>query len=181
MARFRRRGISLIEIMLATLIMAFAMFPIAGMMGYGIKGNQKDFRGIQAIQLAEAKLNKIMVLDFAQLPNGSEITTDITSGAQILVPLGSETIGQDVFGAVLTSELINSAFDYYYVDLNNTNPSPYVATEPASWFFRAADTPLSLTGTDRRLRRLRLRVEWLEPWGVVRNVELTTYKADLRD
>lgn len=181
MSRSSQRGISLIEIMLATLIMAFAMFPVAGMMGYGIKGNQKDFRAIQAIQLAEAKLNKIMVLDFAQLPNGTNISADITSGTQVLVPLGSETIGQDVFGAILTSELIDSKFDYFYVDLNNTNPAAYVATDPATWFFRAADDPMELTGTDRRLRRLRLRVEWREPAGVVRNVELMTYKADLRD
>ena len=182
MPLIKNYGTSLVEVILATGIMAFAMIPIAGMMGYGIKGNQKDFRAVQAIQLAEARLNQVMAIDFQMIPDGNDITDDISSGSQVVVPLGPETIGQAGYEVHLESSLVDSSFDFYWVDLNPSLPNPpYVATDPATWVFIRDPTAKTLAGSDRRLRRLKITVAWKEPTNQDRKIELLSYKADLSD
>ena len=49
--KFLKRGITLIEIVMAMLIMASVMIPVASIMGYGGRATVKDARRIAAIQL----------------------------------------------------------------------------------------------------------------------------------
>lgn len=124
-------GISLIELMLSVIIMACAMIPIAGIMGYGFRGTQRDHRQIRAIQLCQERLNQVMGIPFARLVSTS---SPISSGTEVLVPLGPVTIDGTNYTASLQVSNKPVNFTYRTVDINNaaytgpdTLPYPWIA------------------------------------------------------
>lgn len=67
------RGVTLLEIMMALLIMSSAMIPIASLMGYGGRATSKDARRIVAIQTLEKTLRQLLVEPYDEIPTGKAL------------------------------------------------------------------------------------------------------------
>ena len=82
-ARGSRSGISLVEIMLAFLILCTAAFSAAGVISFGHRGTTADFRQGDALQILVDRLNRLSALPFARLDSflvsaGSDDTRSTT-------------------------------------------------------------------------------------------------------
>ena len=63
----KKTGISLVEIMLAFMILCTAAFSAAGVISFGHRGTTADFRQGEAMQILVDRLNKFSTLPFAKL------------------------------------------------------------------------------------------------------------------
>ncbi|MFZ2957313.1 MAG: hypothetical protein WA705_10525 [Candidatus Ozemobacteraceae bacterium] len=168
----RSKGISLLEIMLATCILAFSMIPVAGMIGFGFRETQRDDRQVKAIQLCQATLNQAMGTDYSQLTLGTAVTS-ISSGAAVLVRLGA----MNVEGATYTVRLIvadkSLSFKMQTVDVNQPGYSP---ATPSTWVFSAAP---NISIPSNGAYQITAEVSWTEH-GVPQTVALSSFKANLQ-
>ncbi len=177
----QRRGLTLTEILLATMIMAFAMLPTLGILGRGHLGTKQDFRRIEAIHFAETTMNEALKLPYRQLPVGNHTST-LTS-ASGSVPLGSLVSAQGyTFDAALSVTNFPVTFSYQPVDLNRAD---FDFNNPALWQFLASTSTSGVFdgGGPKRpilMKHLRVTVSWAEPNGA-RPVplEVISWKADL--
>lgn len=60
-------GVTLIEIMLAFLILVTAAFSAAGVISFGHRGTVADFRQVEAMQIMVDRMNKLMNMPYASL------------------------------------------------------------------------------------------------------------------
>ncbi|OQA07115.1 MAG: hypothetical protein BWY66_01527 [bacterium ADurb.Bin374] len=179
--RSAKQGVTLLEILIATMILAFAMIPIAGVLGYGHAGTRKDFRRVEAIHLAETAMNEALKLPYAQLVTGAHVSSLVAGSGT--VALGTVTTSQNNsydLSLQVTDEPIS--FEYQPVDLND---AAYASSTPTTWQFQApVDTGAVFDGTNARrpimLKRLNMVVRWSEQGGVATpEIQLLSMKANL--
>ncbi len=166
-----RAGLSLIEILIACIILAFAMIPIAAMMGSGFRGTMRDSRQIKALQLCQARLNQCHNVPFDRL-----VTTasNITSGTTVLLNLGPENIDNTVYTVDLVVADVPVNFSFQSVDVNQPG---YNKDVPTSWVFQGAQT---LSIPVNAARRATVRVSWTERPGVPQQqVSFSTFRVNL--
>lgn len=167
-----KSGLSLLEVLFATGILAVAMIPIAGVMGYGIRGTQRDSRQIRAMQICQARLNQVMKANFNDVPLGSNTANIIVDG-QTIVNLENETLDGTTYSTSL--EVTNIGVEFSYRSINLNNPS-YNPDDPSTYeFLRDASR---LTINNNAARRVTIRVSWVEGQGIVQNVQLTSFIAN---
>lgn len=175
------RGVTLLEILMATMILAFAMIPIAGIIGYGHAGTRKDFRRVEAIHLAESAMNEALKLPYSQIPTGTHNTP--LAAASGTVTLGAVTTPQNstyTLSLVVADEPIS--FEYQPVDLNDP---AYASSTPSTWQFLApVNTSAIFDGSSAKrpimLKRLSMTVTWTEAGGSTPpGIQLVSMKANL--
>ena len=165
-----RLGMSLLEILIACIILAFSMIPIAAMIGAGFRGTARDNRQIKAIQLCQARLNQCQAVPFSSL-----VTTgvDITSGTVLLLDLGLQTIDNVPFTVDLQVADHPVNFTFQAVDINQPG---YDRNTPTTWVFLNNQT-LSIPAN--AARRVTIRVTWTENPNVPQQVvSMTTFRAN---
>ena len=167
-----KSGLSLLEVLFAAGILAVAMIPIAGVMGYGIRGTQRDSRQIRAMQICQARLNQVMKANFNDVPLGLT-TANIEVGGQTIVNLGGETLDGTTYSTSL--EVTNIGVNFSYRSINLNNPS-YNPEDPSSFEFLAGTSNLAIA--NNAARRVTIRVSWVEGRGIVQNVQLTSFIAN---
>lgn len=178
-----KSGITLTEIMLATILMAVAILPIVGVFSQGHKMTQKDMRRIDAIHVAESSMNKLLKLPFDQVPTGTHNSN--LAAASGTVPLGNIS-GTGV--ATYTVQLVVSdypiTFAYHPVDLNDSSYDP---NNSETWKFLGEATDGAVfDGSDKyhpiMVKQYDLTVSWTEPNNVQPPpVEVSTLKANLEE
>ena len=179
----RREGMSLLEILFATIILATALIPIASMIGFGFKGTMKDYRNLTALQLLESTMNQVLAADYDRIPPGSQTSTlalDATDACAIL-PLGLVASAGYAFTVSLGVTDVNMTFSYQPL---NYEAVGYIASNPATWQFDPVQT-ISLNQASglyaRRVRRVVGVVEWNEPnAGILRSVRAVTFKVKMK-
>jgi len=143
------------------------MIPIAGLMGYGGKATLKDARRITAIQMLDKTMRSLLSEPFNEIPIGNNIVksfNNITLG-DVSVPNGV------VYSVKLTSQHINTAFDYKTV---NVHTEKFNDTNPLSTDFGSDET---LTLNDSVLK-LSLTVSWTEEKSKEVQVSAITFRAN---
>lgn len=142
--RSKTAGMSLVEIMLAFLILCTAAFSAAGVISFGHRGTQVDFRQGEAMQLLVDRLSKLSSLPYAKLDsflsaagaNEYEFSNDIEG-----IPLGDEIkIEKHSYKIHATLKRQIITFDSL-MELSFPNPA-YHAASPSTWIFsdRPAET-----------------------------------------
>lgn len=175
-----RCGVSLLEIIIACMITAFAMIPIAAIMGTGHRGTQKDFRRVEAIHFAQGAMNEALKLPFQQLSEGTYTTTLVAASGS--VRLGSIQTQIGSYSVQLRVTPFPITFRYQPVDINAAG---YVASDPVTWtFLPETDAGGIFDGSSAlrpiMLRRVHVTVTWKEPNNVVPPpIELVSLKANL--
>ncbi|MBF0542967.1 MAG: hypothetical protein HQM08_00970 [Candidatus Riflebacteria bacterium] len=170
---------NLLEILIATIIMAFSMIPIAGIMGKGHEGTEKDFRRTEAIHIAETAMNEALKLPYNQVPIGSLTSDWVAASGTVRLGTVKGTYSYQV-SLNVTNEAIS--FSYCPVDLNNAAYNP---DDSSTWVFSNSTNSGALFdgGSLYRpflLKRYEINVSWVEPSGVQPpTIVLVTSKANL--
>lgn len=176
-----RLGITLIEIILAVGILAFALIPIAGVIGQGLKGTQKNYRDILGVQLIEGVLNQAVSARYEDIPVGNAQVNDITLSNGGVIDLGSINKNVNTYNVSLTVREVNVSFKYQPIKIGESTFNP---NDTLTWQFDV-DHTLSLDGSSaakaRRVKEIIAAVQWQEPNGVNKNYRLKSYLARLED
>lgn len=184
------RGVTMIEIMFAFLVMAVATLAASGLLSFGHRNTSKDFRMLAATQILTDRMNQLLEVSFA------------THSAELDPPETPKTFGPGAgnyqgikygptsyeragdYRVEFTLEHIPLQFQIRPFQLS----SDYDPGIASSYHFAAAvDATLGqFTSNDRtsrnfyRLIRISVTVRWTEPNGVARRVDAVSFKADLQ-
>lgn len=74
------KGVTLIEITVATLILAGVMIPISSLMGFGSKATIKDAKRIAAIQILDKTMRQILAEPYEELAKITKSTEFLLDG-----------------------------------------------------------------------------------------------------
>ncbi len=166
--KFTKTGVTLVEIVIALLIMTSVMIPIASIMGYGGRATQKDARRIVAIQLLDRTMRNILQEDFGPIPIGNDIIAPF--GAVVLGNITSEE--GTIYSVILNSEFISPA-DFAFQGINVNSPT-FKSDEPVAADFLAAED-LTL---DNCIKQVRVTIRWMEQQNLPVEVSAISYRAD---
>lgn len=184
MSGISRRGLTLTEVLLATIILAMCMIPIASLIGFGYRGTTKDFRHITAIHLTEGTLNQVMAASYTRIvaTGGSYSGTSINLGDST-IPLGTIATAGANYSVRLRVDEIDAEFGYQPILVQQPG---FVASNPATWVFGAKAT-LKFDGTNaslpHKVKKVWCETTWTEPQAgaPTRLVRMFSYKVNLED
>ncbi len=161
-------GVTLLEIMIALLIMTSAMIPVASLMGYGGRATSKDARRIVAIQTLDKTLRQLLNEPFAEIPVGAGIKKTFNK-----VELGAiKTQAGYGYDVELSSRYISPVtFSYQSVKVNLPSFKP---DAPLASDFAPTET-ISLTNC---IIELIVKVSWKEQQNLTVDVSAMTYRAN---
>ncbi|HEY9069159.1 MAG TPA: hypothetical protein VIV61_02825 [Candidatus Ozemobacteraceae bacterium] len=181
-ARKARIGTTLIELILAFLILVIALLSVSGLISFGHRGTQKDFRMVQGIQLLEDTMNRFLVASCSQLLTSLPGTTPVTFTAPLLgIPLGPIRVGSTDYAVSATLVKQSVSFSTCELDIT-TSPPEYNRNSPATWRFSAAtDRNGRFDGLalPHRVVKIHVVVGWTETLhNVQRRVEAVSFAVD---
>jgi hypothetical protein len=133
-----KSGISLIEIMLAFLILCLATFAAAGTISFGHRGTEADFRQGEALQILVDRLNRLSSLPFSRLDSflqaagADEFTfSDPLEGIEL-----GESVRIDKHSYRIRATLKRQPVVFNsLMELDFPNPA-YPPAAPSTWIFR---------------------------------------------
>lgn len=175
----QKNGVTLIEIMLAMVILAMAFIPIMGVMGTSVKATDKDNRTIKAIEMCQKKLNKALQFPFkSQLtpPVGGSFTfggvaSETKKAGNIFLQLGPNTTEDGFkFITTLTTEDIGVNFHVPVYDPLAKEQNP---NNPAMWGWGTADQVIPYTGV---FTKYTMKIQWKDA-GNNKFYTLVSFKA----
>ena len=77
-AAHKEKGFTLVEILIALTIFAIGILGVASMQVWGLRGNASAIWHSQAATFAADRIEKLMMVDYADLADGEEIQGDYT-------------------------------------------------------------------------------------------------------
>lgn len=173
MSPVARGGITLIEIMIATIILATALIPVCSIMGYGAKTTQKDFVTIEAIQLLEKTGNALVQQPFQFIPTGTLTSYPAPPAGFPPVVLGTVTgrfntaFAVSVDSSLLPISLAVRPVKVFTAGFNESAP-------------RNSDfDPAMAENFPDQVKKLVINIAWTEPGGSNRRIQAVTYRARL--
>ena len=187
-----RRGVTLIEIVFAFLILVIAALGASGIISYGHRGTQKDFREVEAIQLLGDRMNQVLAIPFEDLDPLLTFGDQATFSATLFgatpqeVVLGPIVQGPRTYTAEVSLQRQPVILGFCPINIpNSPNYLPGVAT---SWNFDALNTDLGrFDGSDAvvhpfKTLKVIVRVSWNEPvvTAPTREYFVVSFVTDLR-
>ena len=187
--RVDKKGVSLIEIMMAFGILIISILSISGLVSYGHRGTEKDFRNVQAIQILEEKMNQLLAASFIKISD--EVMAGATSitinkvlfpGTGHEIALGKMTVEKTQFDVTANLEKIAISFGVRPLEIDNS----YEFAKVETYKFGALTSTLArFDGSNNNKNRYRvikviMRVQWTEPIvNVNKQVEAVSFMVDL--
>lgn len=164
----KSKGVTLLEIMIALLIMTSAMIPIASLMGYGGRATSKDARRIVAIQTLDKTLRQLLNEPFTEIPVGSGIKKTFNK-----VELGTvKTQAGYEYDVEMSSRYIspvNFSYQNVKVNLPSFKPEAPLASDFA---------PVEILSLTNCVLELIVKVSWKEQQNLTVDVSAMTYRAN---
>jgi Tfp pilus assembly protein PilV len=184
-----KSGMSLIEIMIAFAILVVSAFSISGLISFGHRGTEKDFRSVLAIQLLEEKLNLFLSTSFNKVSDevmsgATKMNVDKTlfSGTTHEIQLGSITEGKTNYQVSATLEKIPVSFGVRPLEIDQS----YEFAKVETYRFGALNNKLarfdgSNNGKNRyRVIKVTMMVKWTEPVvNVEKQIQAVSFLVDL--
>lgn len=185
----QKAGVSLLEIMIAFTILVLAMLSISGLISFGHRGTEKDFRSVLAIQLLEKKLNQLLAISFTkvadEMMSGTDkLTVDATqfTGTPYEIVMGNVTEHKTSYEVTAVLEKIPVSFSVRPLEIDNN----YEFAKVETYKFGAITSSLARfdgsNATKNRFRviKAQMTVKWMEPIvNVERKVEAVSFLVDL--
>jgi len=182
------RGVTLVELMLAMLILAGVTLSVSGLMSYGHRTTQKDFRQVIALQMLTDRMNQLLIVPYASLSaaltNSPQTFSNTTvAGVDLLTTIPTQA-QQTAYTFTLVLTRIPVTFGVQPIDVAVSSPD-FVKDQPSSWRFAAySETNGIMDGSavDRPFKviKVHLRISWREPIQQVdRLYELVSFNVDL--
>ncbi|MBU1108026.1 MAG: hypothetical protein KKB51_15240 [Candidatus Riflebacteria bacterium] len=187
--RIDNKGVSLIEIMMAFCILIVAILSISGLVSYGHRGTEKDFRSVQAMQILEEKMNQLLAASFSKVSDEVMAGTTKLSISKVLFPgtgheiaLGKTTAFKTEFNVTAELEKISVSFGIRPIEIDNN----YEFAKVETYKFGALTSALAkFDGSNNKKNRYRvikaiMRVQWTEPIvNADKQIEAVSFIVDL--
>jgi len=177
-----KAGTTLIELILAFLILVIAILSVSGLISFGHRGTQKDFRMVQGIQLLQDTMNRFLVASSTQLLAAVPGTTPATfTTAVVGIPLGKTQVGTTEYSvsAVLSRQTVS--FSTRELDIV-TSPPDYDKNDPSTWRFSASTNrngQFDGVSLPHRVMKIQVIVEWTEMLqNMKRRVDAVSFAVD---
>ncbi|MFZ2960609.1 MAG: prepilin-type N-terminal cleavage/methylation domain-containing protein [Candidatus Ozemobacteraceae bacterium] len=184
----RRDGLTLLEVLIAFLILVISVLAVSGLISHGHRGTQKDFRMVSALHLLSAHMNYILTIPYASL--SSRITAEPTlfsndnaSGASLWgAPYGlASSTKWGVYN--VDYNLRHQALTFGLIPIDIPGSTNYVVNVATSFVFGAPMTAV-YDGTDVTTKpwnviKIRTIVKWTETNGLPRKIEAVSFLANL--
>ena len=160
----RRSGMTLLEILLATVIMALAMIPVSGLMGYGARATTRDHQEIECIQLLEKNGNLLLKRDYRQIPVGNNQLLETVSGRW----------GRSFRVFLNCQEIATTTFSYNSIQVNLAG---FDENNPRVADFNSTPETISLPNC---VKQLNIRVDVFDSGNVlIKSIQAVTFSADM--
>lgn len=186
----KNKAVTMMEILIATFVLAVAFIPIIGVMGTGISATKKDEVILKAVQLGNSTMNTVMQLPFNDLVEnrgeggvgvgswtfgGDPGSFEYATGSVVL-SLG-EVTGPPGIGSYSVTLQVRDREVAFNLWLHDPNARAAAEDNPALWGWVSATQPMS--GARRGLfHEYLLSVSWVNG-GQERVYRLVSYKANL--
>jgi hypothetical protein len=172
-----KKAVTLVEILLACVLMAGAFLPIMGMMSSSIKATEQDENTQRAVMLCQEKLNSVLQMPFNKFPVSS---TPITNGRynsnQIVASFGAQIIEGVTFTSSLKVEPYVITYNVPTCDFTRKGDRQF-RNNPNQWGF----SNIAYTVTDK-VKRFTVTVNWTDKGRSNQKFyTLSSLKADIRD
>ncbi|MBF0407620.1 MAG: prepilin-type N-terminal cleavage/methylation domain-containing protein [Candidatus Riflebacteria bacterium] len=169
------KGVSLIEILIAALILALASLPIAGMIGFGHAGTQKDHRYTNAIQILDETMNRIAGLPYKKLFDLSTAGKVTLKDDTLTLDLGS--VSRSGYAYTVTATLERKTLDFSYRRIDLQASPNYDPTKPLTWIFENSVKNLNVSD---KIIGIYVVVSWTEPGSTLsKQIDALTYSVDM--
>ena len=164
---------TLVEILLAVVLMAGAFLPIMGVMSSSIKATEQDENTQHAVMLCQEKLNAVLQMPFNSFDNGTVNKGGKTSG-DITVTFGTEPKEGVNFVSSLVVEPYNAVFNVPTCDFSKKGENK---TNPKAWGFSNIQYSVS-----DKVKRFTVTVKWKDKGrDNEKFYTLSSLKADIRE
>ena len=172
-----KKAVTLVEILLACVLMAGAFLPIMGVMTSSFKATEQDECTQRAVMLCQEKLNAVLQMPFDKFNTSS---TPISKGRyesnQIIASFGQDLIEGTPYISTLLVEPYEVTYNVPTCDFSKKGDSRYKAN-PRQWGFH----PVSYTVTDK-VKRFTVSVKWKDKGRTNEKFyTLSSLKADVRE
>ncbi|MBI3038897.1 prepilin-type N-terminal cleavage/methylation domain-containing protein [bacterium] len=181
-----REGVTLVEVMMAFLILAMSLLPVSSMIGFGHRGTQKDFQMVKAQELLIEKMNQTGAIPFRKanplITSGTSIklSSSIFTGTTYGVTLGKITQNGIDYTVSLTLTRYPVTFSYRPVNFANLN---YDLNLPDTWSFSSERNDVyDGTSFPYKVLKVMVEVDWIDT--ITKNnqkIDALTFIVDLED
>jgi len=166
-----RIGVSMVEIMVAFTILVMSVLSISGLVSYGHRGTEKDFRNVQAIQILEEQMNKMLAASYSKIEStmGAAAKTTLNNvlfaGTEHQIVLGKLTVSKTEYDITAELEKVPVSFGIMPLEIDNS----YEFAKVETYRFGALTNTLArFDGSNNNKNRYRvikviMRVRWVEP------------------
>ena len=152
-----RKGVTLVEILIAFIILTLAAFGAASLISHGHKTTRHDLRRNEAMQLLVDRLNRLSALPFSCFKEKLDLAESypLNSGSFEGIEFGDIKIGNNSYSVIGNFKRQDITFTNL-LELRFPNPN-YIATAPYTWNFRDRDNR-SYTGDDYQIVKIHVQV-----------------------
>jgi len=190
--RFRggKTGVTLVEIVCAFLIFTIATLAASGLLSFGHRGTQKDFRMVGAIDILADRMNRLSLIPYASLTTSitTEPTTFSNDGA-VNANLWSVPYGLASYTRAgnfnVDFALRHQPVTFGVQPFNIMTSAGYASSTPTSFAFDTYEPAYRIydgAGATRPYQVIKfiVTVKWVEPNGVPRSVQAVSFVANLQ-
>ena len=181
-----RKAVTLVEILLACVLLAGAFLPIMGLMTSSIRATEQDENTQRAVMLCQEKLNMALQMPFNKFPVTKKTVYDKGSftSNQVTLELGKRDFEGIAYTSTLTVEPYTVTFHVPTCDfdkkgnniINKTNAG--LTPTPGDWGWNDEVTHVI---TDK-VKRYTVKVVWKDVGKTaVKEYVLSSLKADVRE
>ena len=187
-----RKAVTLVEILLACVLMAGAFLPIVGLMTSSIKVTEQDENTQRAVRLCQEKLNMALQMPYKRMAvktYTNETIKSADSGTDVIqLKIGEETIEGIKYTSILyvQFEPVNFTvptcdFELKGKDAKNAKDNPSLKPNPSNW---GSWGIVTYKVTDK-VKRYTVTVKWTDTNRSSKATEkfytLSSLKADIRN
>ena len=172
-----KRAVTLVEILLAVVLMAGAFLPIMGLMTSSIKVTEQDESTQRAVMLCQEKLNAVLQMPFDKFAVSSNpIVSGSYNSNEIVASFGAQIIDGVEYTSSLLVEQYTVKFNVPTCDFTRKGDSRYSA-DPSQWGF----TDIEYDASDK-VKRFTVTVNWHDKGRSNQKFyTLSSLKADIRE
>jgi len=175
-----KRATSLLEVIMATVLLAVAMIPIAAVIGFGHRGTSKDFRNLTAIQLLEGVMYQTLAAGYNNIPFGN-LNTPVDIGTFTL-PLG--TIASTTANYDISLSVTGKSVTFSYRPVKIGQPT-FIASDASTWVFDNTHDLVfdnSSVANAFRVKKVVGTITWNEPENnLQRSIQMTTFLSRMEE
>ena len=168
-----KSAVTLVEILLAVVLMAGAFLPIMGLMSSSIKVTEQDENTQRAVMLCQEKLNSVLQMPFNKFNVGT-VNSGETKSGDISVTFGPQLIEGITFTSTLLVEPYVVVYNVPTCDFSRKGQNK---NNPSLWGF----SNIQYTVSDK-VKRFTVTVKWKDKGrSNEKFYTLSSLKADIRE